>query len=1443
LTVYTNNGRTLMTYVTKENTEDIYALSPTQKGMLFHTVFNESTPVYFEQFSFTVNGPLDIGSFKLAWEHIIESTPVFRTVFKWTKVKEPVQIVLKKLPVDMAVHDISGLDGAAQSQFIREFRAKDKNTPFPMEEGPLLRLNLFKLGAERHHFLWSYHHILIDGWCMPLVMKDLIETFLRATAGQPLVKTSRRPYRDYIAWYLKQDQEKAKAFWKSHLADLTAPTSLPLDRQPGQSAAAGSAEERLELPPDMTSKIQDLCKKLRVTQSTMIQAVWAMLLSRYSRQNDVVFGMTVSGRPADLTGSEDMIGLFINTLPIRVNLTEGITFSELLAQVQTFATALREYEYSFLSDVKACSSIAKSQNLFDSIVVFENYPIDSVVAGSSRFGLSDIQTSEMTNFPLTMIVSPDERIRIDLHYHTALFDGGSVAKMLGHMQEVLSAVVEAPDIKISEVGILTSQELNLMLEDFNQTDGYYSKDKCPYQLFEEQAAKTPDKTAVTFEGKSLTYAELNACANRLANFLRKKGVGPDSKVGLMVGRSYDIIVGVLGIQKAGGAYVPMDPEYPKARIAYMIEDSGSPVIITQQALLSEIEHQPEHVVCIDSDWDVIAKEDGENLKPSSGPENLSHLIYTSGSTGLPKGVMIEHRNVTAFLYWCLEEFRYDEYEDMLFSTSMCFDLSVFEMLLPLITGGRVIVLRSSLDLDEYLSENTATMINTVPSALKHLLSITTKRHRIKAINLAGEPLKLELVREAYEMLDVDIIRNLYGPTEDTTYSTNYRCPRDSKHPPLIGRPISNTKAYIVDQYLKPVPLGVCGEIYLSGHDLARGYWNAPEKTAQRFISNPFHPDFCPVMYKTGDLGKWLPDSNIEFHGRVDYQVKIRGNRIELGEIEARLAGMESITDVAVIDKDDEDGNKYLVAYYVSDEEIPVTDLRAWIKEKLPEYMIPSRFVRLDALPLTPNGKVDRKALPEPDDQRPAGADNYIAPRNEIEAALAKHWEEVLGISRVGIHDNFFELGGHSLLIMKVLARLKFTYPLTVQDFFDYQTVAELANRAAERLQGGAAKTDALLIEEVRTGVAVDIPLSGKRENPRSIVLTGVTGYLGAHLLYELLDKTEARILCLIRGESDDAVHARLEETVGFYFDPARLDLSRVTPVKADLGIDGLGLSTKDEALLKNADTFVHAAADVRHFGDYEHFRNINVKGTDRLLNLARSNARRFNYISTLSIAGDHIPGIAKAVFKEEDYDRGQVLGNVYTRSKFEAEGLVRKEMESIASIYRIGNLVGASDSGRFQRNIDRNAFYGLLKAMAQMGVIPEGIDLEIDLTPVDSCRKALVELMMVPETKGRCMHVFNPKVVRLADLVGHLSSFGYSVRTLGVEAFVNVIKDKDEKSGMEEMMPHLAGTDTAKTIYSYDDSYARYFLDGFAWPATDRDLLQKLLAYCVSTGFMDKPGA
>ncbi len=1450
-----------MSFLTKENTQDIYPLSPTQKGMLFHSVLDDTAPVYFEQLSFTINGMLDIDAFKTAWDHIISLNTTFRTLFKWTKVKDPLQIVLKKLPVELLLHDISGLEKTEQNIKIQAFLHNDKATPFNLEQGPLIRLNLFVIDDQTHHFVWSHHHIIIDGWCLPIVLKDLFDAYMSYVAGSTLPSPVRRPYRDYIGWYLKQDKDKALTFWKKQLGDLDAPTSLPVDRIPGPSSSTKVAKEELVLSQEMTLALQDLAQKERITQSSLIQAVWAILLSNYSSLNDVVFGATVSGRPADLKGSEDMVGLFINTLPVRVSLTYEITATQLLHHVQDISLAIRDYEYSLLPDIKAVSAIPNTQNLFDSIVVFENYPIESFsMVQDSGFSISDTKAFEMTNFPLTMLIAPGLQMGITMHYYKSLFDKETVQSMMEHMSRIISAVTENPDIKVSEIDILTPVEKEKILDSFNDTQKDYPLDKCVYQIIQEQASRTPEQTAVTFEDRSLTYKALNDKTNQLARYLRKLGVGKETMVALILDRSLEMEIALLGVMKSGGAYVPMGTDYPEKRISYILEDTRAPVVLVHERFAHRITKEDVKVICLDTKWDDIAKEEISNLNPESGPEDLAYVLYTSGSTGEPKGVACIHKGLCNRLVWMQEAYQLKNDDCVLQKTPYTFDVSGWEFFWPFMYGARLHFLKPEghkdpLHIMEVIAEQNITTLHFVPSMLGGFLQIVNDQNKeslkpLRRVICSGEALMVEHRDLFFKHIDGEL-HNLYGPTEASIDVTYYECkPQDSASTVPIGRPIANTQIYILNKQMMPVPVGVVGEVYIGGVNLARGYVNKPEKTAQAFIHSSISPD--RRLYKTGDLGKWLPDGNIEYLGRIDHQVKIRGNRIELGEIESALSRYEGIHDCVVVDRQDQTGDKYLVGYYAAGDAVPVDNLRSFLNNALPEYMVPSRFMWLEKIPLNPNGKADRKALPDIEGVRPEMAKEYVAPRDELETALADVWREVLGVDKVGIHDNFFDLGGHSLLIMKVLSQLQLTYPIKIQDFYDHQTVSELAKRVTKNIEAADEDIDdSDFKEETPFDIPVDITLSGGKEHPENIFLTGATGYLGAHLTYEILNNTDAHLFCLIRGENEDQVKDRLASTLAFYFEGKDIDFSRITPIMGNIETDGLDLNKeRSEQLLSQVDTIIHTAADVRHFGEYAHFKNINVLGAKRVIDLAMAgNCKRYHHISTLSIAGDFIPKMSQAFFKESDYNREQELSNVYARSKFESEGLVREAMKNglNATIYRVGNLVGSSTTGKFQKNIDTSAFYGLIQGMVHMGAVSPGIGGEFDMSPIDLSRKAIVALMMLPETSGQCLHVYNPNTTTFTDLAVVLKTMGYAIKEIPAYEYLSTLKSVQENAEarevVEKLVPLFDGSTAPKTKMIFDSSVANHFLKavGFSWPVLSEELITKLMNYCISTEFIMPP--
>jgi len=623
---------------------------------------------------------------------------------------------------------------------------------------------------------------------------------------------------------------------------------------------------------------------------------------------------------------------------------------------------------------------------------------------------------------------------------------------MGHFRTLLEGIVANPDSLISQLPLLTESERHQLVVEWNDTQTDYPQDQCIHQLIEAQVDRRPDAVAVVFEDEQLTYRELDRRANQLAHHLVALGVKPEVLVGICMERGLEMLVGLLGILKAGGAYVPLDPEYPKERIAFMLEDAQVPVLLTQQRLLGKLPELESQVICLDSGWNEVAQEREDRPEVGVGPENLAYVLYTSGSTGRPKGVAIEHHSSVGLLGWARGVYTPEDLSGVLASTSICFDLSVFELFVPLSWGGKVILAKNALNLRTLPAQEDVTLVNTVPSAMAELLREGPLPHSVRTVNLAGEPLSTQLVQQIYQQGTVQRVFDLYGPSEDTTYSTFAL--RSSSGPATIGRPIANKQGYILDPNLQPVPVGVSGELHIGGNGLARGYLNRPELTAEKFIVNPLREESNGRLYKTGDLARYLPDGNIQFLGRMDDQVKMRGFRIELGEVAAALEEHPHVRDAVVI-MEDRSGDQRMVAYPVATQDpAPSTsELRSFLQEKLPKYMIPNAFILLDALPLTPNGKVDRKALPAVDSARLEQESSFAEPRTATEALIAEIWGKVLDVDRVGVHDNFFDLGGHSLLSMRVIGELekKLGVRLAAVELVG-ETLGQLASSCDERLQ-------------------------------------------------------------------------------------------------------------------------------------------------------------------------------------------------------------------------------------------------------------------------------------------------------------------------------------------------------------------------------------------------------
>jgi amino acid adenylation domain-containing protein/non-ribosomal peptide synthase protein (TIGR01720 family) len=1031
--------------------EDVYPLSPLQEGLLFHTLYDASPGVYLGQVLARLEGALDEQALEESCRRLIARHPILRTSFHWRGPSRPLQVVHGAVDVEISRQDWRLLPPGEREERRRELLRADRERGFDLSRAPLMRWVLVRAADEESYLLWSHHHLLLDGWSFSALTGELLVTYATLRRGEQPDLPRRRPYRDYIAWIESQEMAAMEEYWRRALAGWE-PVPLPLVQEGGRGPRE-VATRAVRLSPRATAALQTGARRHQLTISTLAQGAWGLLLGRYSGRDDVMFGATVSGRSMDLAGIESMVGLFINTLPVRLPAVEGRPILSWLQELQKAQSELRQYEHSPLVRIQEWSRAPRGQVLFESLLVVENYPLDaSMREGGTGLGVADVWALEQTSYPLTAIATPGEELLLRVEYDRSRVDDLATARLVEHFRNLLEGLVSHladgdGGESVSTLPLLGEAERHQLLVDWNDPGFAPRPPRCLHDFFREQSARTPGAVALIDGETRLSYRELQERSAAWARALRGFGVGPEVLVGIAMERSVEMLVGILAVLEAGGAYVPLDPRYPYDRLALMLADSRVTLLLTQERLRELLPEGPHRVVAVDRDG--LGRDLGAAGGPNAGadPGNAAYVIYTSGSTGTPKGVVIRHRNAASLVAWALDAFRPELLSGVLASTSICFDLSIFELFVPLATGGAVILAEDALALPRLPAAREVTLVNTVPSAARELVLSGSLPATVRAINLAGEPLRRELATRLYERSGIEALYNLYGPTEDTTYSTGTRVERDVEGAPTIGRPLDKALAYVLDGSFLPVPIGIAGEIWLGGEGLAREYLRRPDATAERFRPDPFGTSAGGRLYGTGDLGRLLPRGEIEFLGRRDHQVKIRGFRIELGEIEAALAARPEVRDAAVIVRD-EDGDRTLVACLVPQqgEDLDLKLLRQFLRSRLLEPMVPSHFAVLEALPLTPSGKVDRKALARwtPALNDPEGENR--APRTPQEEILAGIFAEVLRRERVGGDDSFFDLGGHSLLATQVASRVRnvFGVELPLRALFENPTAAALA---------------------------------------------------------------------------------------------------------------------------------------------------------------------------------------------------------------------------------------------------------------------------------------------------------------------------------------------------------------------------------------------------------------
>ncbi|WP_164021375.1 non-ribosomal peptide synthetase [Pyxidicoccus trucidator] len=1047
-----------LTQVRLADVEDLYPLSPLQEGILLHHLRDDGgTQPYFNQLTFALEGELDTGAFTQAWRQVVSRYTILRTAFLWEGLDRPLQAVVRELEPPITVEDRRDVPPSEQEAWLNAFFAEDRRRGVALARAPLHRLAVLRMGERSWRVVLSFSHILLDGWSIPLVLRELLTRFEALRRGLPPPRMDTRPYRDFIAWLGRRDLGATRDFWRKSLEGFTEPTPL----EPGGSELdAGLAgvrgELRLGLGAEKTAVLQSFARQQGVTPGTLVQAAWALLLGRYSGRDDVLFGVTVSGRPSDLPGVEEMVGMFINAIPARVRLPPRQSVGAWLKTLQGWLMEARQHEHAPLVEVRRWSDIPPGPPLFESLVVFENYPVDTALTTDSKeLVVRDARSLEADHHPLTLTAMPGRELLLQLAYDTTRFGAAAIQRMMAHLHTLLMGLAEGAARPLAELPMLAPEERRQLLEDFRGPREAYPRELSLHALIEAQVARTPDAEALRFEGETLTYAQLDARANQLAWHLRSLGVGPESLVGVCLERSLEMVVALLGVLKSGAAYVPMDPAYPRERLAWMLEDTAAPVLLTSQRLVPVLPPHSARVVCLDSQWPDVALHPASRPAPLAGPEALAYVIFTSGSTGRPKGAMNAHAGVVNRLLWMQQEYGLTAADTVLQKTPFSFDVSVWEFFWPLMTGARLVLARPGGHQDpaylvRLMADERVTTTHFVPSMLRAFVEepglegLTALRHVV----CSGEALPADLVRRAYARLPTSTaVHNLYGPTEAAVDVTYWPCPReDSGREVPIGRPVANTRIHVLDAHGQPTPVGVPGELFIGGVQVGRGYWSRPSLTAERFIPDAFSEVPGARLYRTGDKARWRADGTLEYLGRVDTQVKLRGFRIELGEVESALRAHPDVADSVVVVREDGPSGARLVAYLVPTPSatLDTQSLRASLAQRLPEYMVPSAFVLLPALPLSPSGKVDRKALPAPE----SPTVGYVGPRTPMEELLARVFAQVLGVERVSVTESFFELGGHSLLATQVASRVRAAagVDLPLRELFDSPTAAGLAAR-------------------------------------------------------------------------------------------------------------------------------------------------------------------------------------------------------------------------------------------------------------------------------------------------------------------------------------------------------------------------------------------------------------
>lgn len=1441
------------------NKRNYYPLSSAQKRIYYSSNMNKNSVLYNISGGIVIDHNLDINRLQESFQTLVNRHEVLRTHFDVVD-NDVFQFIDDNVTFSLITETSKSDDlDSLYSTFLK---------PFDLSKAPLFRAKVIYLPSGKKFLLIDMHHIISDGTSLNILLKELCSLY----NNQSLYE-SNIDYKDFTIWeqqlFETDNFQKSKDFWVKQYKDEIPLLNMPSTFSRPSVKSFDGTSYYTKLPNDIFEKIHTISNSLGITPYMLFLSAYYILLSKYSSQDDIVIGTPIVNR--ELPELSNMVGMFVNTLALRNTVNHSYSFRE-------FTNKLKEYCLSaFQNQIYPFDELIKDINfkrdnsrnpLFDIMFIYQNagYPeIDFNGCKAEYY----IPNSNVSKFDLSLEVVPmNEEYLLRYEYCTKLFDEAFIQRLSAHYIQILTSVLENVDIKISNIDMLSKKEREQILYGFNDTKMDYPHGKTIVDLFEEQVQRTPNSIAVVFENQSLTYQELNEKSNQLARYLINRGISNNSIVGIMLPRCLEIMIAFLGVLKAGACYIPIDPSFPKERIKYMLENSNASILLK----LHSIDN-----VCFDSVANIdfhnsdVYNYEKDNLHLTISPDSRSYIIYTSGSTGKPKGVVLKHKslmNLTCYLNTVVDYFKNNQESISIVSiTTISFDIFLFETIISLQKGLTVIIANETqqtnpIQLDELISRYNVKAIQMTPSRMEVFLNnknYMPHLSNLKYITLAGEALSDELKNKILDLGNI-IIYNGYGPSETTVFSTFTDVTTYSNV--TIGKPLSNTYAYVLDKDQHLCPVGIPGELYISGEGVGYGYLNQPELTSLSFIPDIYHPEL--TMYKTGDLVKFLPNGELDYIGRLDNQVKIRGLRIELDEIQKWITQYKDINKVVLSASIGKNKRQYLVAYLTIKNRISINDLKVFLGKHIPKYMIPTYFIIMNEFPYLPNGKIDKKSLPLPNDEAISDK-KYIAPTTQLEIDITKIFENLLSVSPISIEDNFFEIGGDSLLAMTLqLELLKLHINISYSDIFMYPSIKELSEYISSSAKKSLSRMEINDFEKFDTILesTTQLPLNLEYAPIGNILLTGVTGFLGIHILNSFLESEKGIVYCLIRSEPGLTIYQKLQNKLYYYFDHKYDNLigERIIPIESDICMPNLGLSDTDlQTLIDNVNIVVNSAAKVSHYGNYNDYKKVNVDGTENLTEFCLKHNKKFYQISTLSVSGNSLiddsatkQNFQKDVdFCENNFYINQILDNVYVRSKFEAEKVVLEHILSGLDGYiiRVGNLMNRFSDGKFQPNVSENAYINRLLAFYKIGCIPDYLlNGYLELTPVDYCADAITKILQYNCKLNRIFHLLNHKNVDVKFFIDTLNHYYDKINIVDNATFIQNIDNILNNSNTNDILSGLINDfdDNKHIVYSspvkIKSNFTVEYLHkiGFEWPNLEENYILKFLKYYKNLNLLNR---